>query len=154
MAEPATTRCRAGWTTTRSAGSGDNDVLFGEGGKDYVRGGLGVDTSVGGAGADKFAFDDSEMGVGAPFRDHISDFLRTDGDKIDLSLVDAKIGVTGDQAFAWKGTGAFTGAGQLRYFTSGSDRIVAGSTDGDTVAEFEIELDNLGIALAGSDFIL
>jgi hypothetical protein len=46
--------------------------------------------------------------------DVITDFSRSDRDRISLSGIDANASVGGDQAFTFIGTGAFTGsAGQL-----------------------------------------
>ena len=57
--------------------------------------------------------------------------LMIPSDVIDLTLVDANAGVTGDQGFTWRGKAAFNAPGQIRWFASGTDRIIAGSTDGD-----------------------
>ena len=75
-------------------------------------------------------------------------------DIIDLSAVDAKSGVAGDQAFAWIGNAAFSAAGQLHYVVSGADRIIEGSTDGDTAAEFQILLEAYTGTPNAGDFIL
>ncbi|WP_304610437.1 calcium-binding protein [Phyllobacterium chamaecytisi] len=76
-------------------------------------------------------------------------------DKIDLAPIDANTTVSGEQAFGWQGTSAFTGAGQLRYFADGGALIVQGNTDTnlDTV-EFEIIVRNGSLALLATDFIL
>ena len=62
--------------------------------------------------------------------------------------------MSGDQAFAWRGTAAFNGAGQIRWVASGTDRIIAGSTDGDSQAEFEINLVGLNRAVSEFWFLL
>ena len=54
----------------------------------------------------------------------------------------------GDQAFAWKGAAALSGAAQAGYYRSGGATIIRASTDGDAAAEIEIQLDgspNLGV---------
>ncbi len=136
-------------------GGSGNDSLFGDGGNDILIGGLGRDTMTAHAGADRFVFRNNETGVGALNRDIITDFTRSHGDKIDLSGIDANVHVAGDQAFAFRGTGAFTGTGvaQVRYVISGGKTIIQGSIDNDTGVEFEIEL-STAVSLIASDFIL
>jgi Ca2+-binding RTX toxin-like protein len=83
----------------RMDGGGGNDVLDGGGGDDTLVGGLGADTLLGGAGKDTFQFssvNESPFGIGY---DTISDFNPVEGDKIDLSGIDADTGIPGDQAF-------------------------------------------------------
>jgi hypothetical protein len=61
--------------------------------------------------------------------------------------------VSGDQAFAFLGTAAFTAAGQLRYSFDGVNTLVQGNVDASLGADFEILL--LGnYTLAASDFVL
>jgi Ca2+-binding RTX toxin-like protein len=124
-------------------GGRGNDVLSGEEGNDLLTGGIGKDTLNGNAGKDIFDFNTkSESAVGAN-RDTIGGFDNpgaTAGDCIDLSGIDAKDGTSGNQAFVWRGTGAFTGTGQLRVFNSGANTIAACSTDSDAAAEFEVAI--------------
>jgi Ca2+-binding RTX toxin-like protein len=83
----------------RIDGGGSADVLDGGGGDDSLVGGLGADTLLGGAGADTFEFNfvnESPFGIGY---DTISDFNPLEGDKIDLSGIDADTGLSGNQAF-------------------------------------------------------
>ena len=65
-------------------------------------------------------------------------------------MIDAIAGGN-DQAFTWRGTASFSGIGQLRYFTSLSDKIIQGEVTGDNVADFQIELDNMPLALGAAD---
>ena len=128
------------------------DVLNGGAGDDDLIGGAGADNLTGGAGKDWFVYDDiSETGLGAA-RDVIADFVRGT-DKIDLCDIDAREGLGGNQAFTWRGTSAFTGAGQLRFEHVGGNTIIYGSTDADAAAEFEIQLTGT-INLTASDFFL
>ncbi|WP_052120166.1 calcium-binding protein [Inquilinus limosus] len=146
-----------------SGGTGD-DLLKGSSGNDNLKGGLGQDILVGGAGtdilsggggADTFRFTAvSESAVGGS-RDIVYDFIRVEGDKIDLSAIDANAGVAGNQAFTFIGGEAFHHvAGELRFstgdFTSG---IVAGDINGDGRADFEIFVRTHTILVAG-DFVL
>jgi Ca2+-binding RTX toxin-like protein len=132
-------------------GLGD-DTLNGGDGNDDLIGGAGRDVMTGGAGYDWYIFDSaSETGLGA-LRDVINGFVRGQ-DKIELCDIDANAGLAGNQSFVWRGTGAFTGAGQLRYVQSGGNTIIQGSTDADSAAEFEIQLTGL-YTLSASDFFL
>jgi hypothetical protein len=105
----------------------------------------------GDAGVDRFVFDDGHTGLGAA-RDVIVGFASND--LLDLSAVDAKSGVAGDQAFSWIGHAAFSAPGQLHYVVSGADKIIEGSTDGDTAAEFQILLEAYTGTPNAGDFIL
>ncbi len=135
-------------------GSTGNDVLQGNGGADVLTGGSGSDMMTGGSGADSFTYTDiSEFGP-AGHEDVITDFTRSDGDKIRLTQVDANTIQSGDQSFGFLGNGAFTGhAGELHYVVTGSDLIVAGDVNGDGVADFQFKV--LGMtSLQASDFYL
>lgn len=126
------------------------DHLAGGGGADRMTGGAGGDRMTGGAGADTFIFNT----VAEPATDLITDFSRAQGDKIQLSGIDADTTAGGNQAFHWIAKAAFSGdAGELRYAVSGSKTIVYGDDDGNKVADFHIDLTGK-LALAASDFIL
>jgi serralysin len=113
-----------------------NDVgnrLTGNGGNDVLDGARGDDIYLGGTGADEFRV--SEIG----FNDLVLDF--TSGvDKIRLSEIDANAGLTGNQAFTFIGDADFSGAGQLRTYTSGGEHFLAGDVNGDGLADFTINL--------------
>ena len=94
-----------------------------------------------------------ESGVGKGNRDRISDFSRAEGDKIDVSNIDADLTAVGFQDFGFVGTEA-PGKGELGLFESAGSTIVRGNTDDDTAADFEIQLDGAGLGLIASDFIL
>jgi Ca2+-binding RTX toxin-like protein len=133
------------------SGLAGNDLLNGGAGNDTLIGGAGTDRLTGGTGADVFSFNAlSEMGTGA-LRDVITDFRSTDGDKINLSVIDAKPGTVANDAFSFIGSAAFSGTdatGQLRF----ANGILSGSTDADAVAEFEISL--MGVStLAAANII-
>jgi Ca2+-binding RTX toxin-like protein len=140
------------------------DYLLANGGDDILIGGLGVDALHGGNGDDRFDFYDvAETGVGSGpgiyNRDQIMDFTRGD-DLIHLGRIDADSGHSGNQDFHFLGATGFTGkAGELvtyqELINSGTETVtvIAGDTDGDGVADFEIELRGV-IALSADDFIL
>ena len=74
-------------------------------------------------------------------------------DVLDLLSIDANAGRAGDQAFAFVGTRAFSGAGQLRLARVGGDTVVQGSTDGDAAPELEVLLTG-SVNPTASDFLL
>jgi hypothetical protein len=68
-------------------------------------------------------------------------------DVIKLERVDANLGLAGDQEFSWRGGNPFTGVGQLRYASSGADKIVSAHIDGDLAAQFQIRLSHVDFSL-------
>jgi Ca2+-binding RTX toxin-like protein len=137
-------------TITGNAGA---DTLDGGLGNDVLIGGVGNDALTGGAGADIFDFNlIAETGVGATAYDVVADFL-AGTDRVDLVGIDANAATAGDQAFAFMGTGAFTGAGQLRYSFDGTNTLVQGNIDAALGADFEILLTG-NHTLVASDFML
>lgn len=138
------------------SGLDGNDTLVGEAGNDTFNGGSGKDQLNGGAGNDRFDFNavsESPAGTG---RDVITGFAGAGtalGDQIDLTTIDANSLLSGNQAFTYIGSKAFTAAGQLRY----SGGVLQGSTDGDSAAEFEIQLVGtpaLTVGGTGTDILL
>jgi serralysin len=135
-------------------GNSGGDVINGGAGNDELYGNRGTDTLTGGSGYDYFNFEalsDSNSYYG---RDTITDF-QLDIDTIDLSLIDARSGWSGNNAFTWKGYDTtFDGAqGELHYFYSGGRTVVEGDVNGDRVADIQIYLSGYK-ALIASDFIL
>jgi Ca2+-binding RTX toxin-like protein len=130
-----------------SGGSG-NDVLDGGTGNDTLTGGPGADILIGGAGADNFVFKTIQDSL-PNAADQIVDFSSTEADRIDLSTIDANSKLTGNQAFAYVGTAAFTHtAGELRF----ADHLLEGDIDGNGNADFAIQVHTA--TLKASDFIL
>lgn len=124
---------------TLLGGAGDDQVRGGDG-NDILDGGAGRDVHEGGLGADTFRLASaSDTGTTFATADLIIDFDRLQGDRIDLSQVDANVNSEGDQAFSFIGNGAFSGtAGELRVVESGALQYVYGDTNGDAVADFQI----------------
>ncbi|MCI0998073.1 calcium-binding protein, partial [Pseudomonas corrugata] len=117
-------------------GGADNDQLDGGAGNDVLIGGIGTDTLTGGTGADSFMFGAlNELGIGNA-RDIILDFSQLQGDKLDLSKLDANILATGINQFSFIDSADFSGAGQLRFV----DHVLSGNIDGNLGADFEIQL--------------
>ncbi|MGL4962386.1 MAG: hypothetical protein ACRC67_14215 [Inquilinus sp.] len=136
------------------AGNAGANVLRGWGGDDVLTGAGGKDSLIGGAGADRFIYGstaDSEVGANA---DVIGDFSHAQGDRINLSAIDADTGAAGNQAFTFIGTATYTGvAGQLRFHSNGAVTTIAGDVDGDGVSDFHIQLTG-AIGLVAGDFVL
>jgi Ca2+-binding RTX toxin-like protein len=116
------------------------DRLEGLGGQDKLVGGRGADKLFGGTGADAFIFKSvKDSTVSGSGRDSIQDFSARQKDKIDLSAIDAKAGVSGNQSFTFIGKEKFHGeAGELRYKAVSSGALVLGDVNGDGNADFSI----------------
>lgn len=109
-------------------GEGGNDTLLGGAGNDMLICGAGQDQMSGGAGAFVFAVTD----VGAVLNpDQIVDF-ELGVDRINRRLIDANLGLAGNQAFTFIGTAAFSAAaGELRLGTTKYGQMVLqGQIDG------------------------
>lgn len=153
----------------RISGNTGNDFLDGRGGDDNLSGGAGSDTFIGGAGADFMDLTDagsrdviryfalSDSGITATTRDTLAFFDAGGGaldDKIDLSAIDARPLVAGNQAFIFRGTGAFTSvAGEIRIVAQGFGLLVQIDTDTDAAPEMTIFMQN-NTTLSAADFIL
>ena len=131
----------------RISGNAGNDVLIGRGGADVL---------VGGSGADIFkytALADSKLGA----LDTILDFKALEGDRINLSAIDA---ISGNRNkydhFTFDPGGQFTGhAGQLIAISqaSGGHYLVQGDVNGDRIADFMIQVNSLD-HISADNFIL
>ncbi len=153
-AESVTSATTAMIASASKTGTAANDLLVGSAGKDTLIGGAGADQLTGGAGSDSFKFTAlADLGLGAAARDVITDFKRSEGDKIDLAAIDTNSALKGDQKFAWV-TDFGTTAGQVRFAADGQGNgIVYLNTDTDSDAEFEIMLTGV-TTLAATDLIL
>ncbi len=121
-------------------GEAGSDVLSGEAGNDVLFGGAGGDALIGGAGADTFRFQGAGDS-GTAGRDLILDFNAADGDRIDLSAIDADSGTTGDQGFTFVTTFSNVAGQMTRTFDSaaGTTRF-EGDTNGDGVVDFSFDV--------------
>lgn len=138
-------------TANRIDGGAGNDVLLGLGGADALVGGSGADSLTGGAGADGLwggtgadrffltALSDSSTTAS----DTIWDFNPGEGDRIDLSALDA---ITGgkDQAFTLV-SGFSHSAGQLTVTTEGGHYLLQGDVTGDGLADFSMAIYAMGL---------
>lgn len=130
--------------TDQLFGGTGNDSMSGGSGNDSLNGSSGRDVMTGGTGSDTFRFDavtDSQRG--SP-RDIITDFVQA-VDKIVLEFIDTNSSLSGDQDFAFIGTGTFSGGDQVRFsqsFTSDGQgvTVVEADINGDRVADMQIQL--------------
>jgi VCBS repeat-containing protein len=127
--------------------------LIGGAGDDTLTGGLGADTLMGGAGADRFVFTVlADSGVKDGGRDVIGDFSHAEGDKIDLSALDADTSDAADTAFTL--VDSFTHhAGELTLMAEAGGYRVRGDVDGDGGADFSIFVRS-ATSLTAADFVL
>ncbi len=134
-------------------GSNGDNRLSGGAGDDVLTGGLGADLLCGGLGADRFVYKsivESKMLPGS--QDQILDFSAAQGDRLDLSGIDASTVMPGDDAFSL--TTSFTrSAGQLIQTASGDGYLVQGDVNGDGVADFAVLVHSVS-ALTAADIIL
>ena len=111
-------------------------------GDDSITGGNGGDRLFGGIGRDKFNFSAISDSC-ASGRDTIYDFVGSEGDRIDLSKIDANSKTAGDRSFSFIETAAFRGKpGELRYEKASSDTYIYADVNGDRKADFVIHLDD------------
>ncbi len=130
------------------SGGGGADILIGGGGRDMLTGGDGGDVF-------RFAVVADLAGTTATTADEILDFSSAQGDRIDLSAIDAnKLTASVNDAFTWIGKSAFTKvAGQLHYEVVNGIDLVSGDLDGNGVADFAIRIDKAP-PLSALDFVL
>ncbi len=139
----------------RLNGLSGRDELHGDAGDDVLTGGRGADQLEGGDGADRFRYAAAgDSTVATAGRDTISDFSAAEGDRLDLTALDANPARSGDQRFDFIGTRAFDGKdGQVRWEASGGDVRVEADIDGDGDADLAILVTGIG-SLAAGDFVL
>lgn len=145
-------------------GDAGNDRLLGNDGDDSLIGGIGHDVLKGGLGADHFTFVYMEAEfAGSPGADRVVDFSSAEGDKIDLSPIDARAGQPSQQAFTFLGTDAFTGQqGEVRYEVSAKgvtliawDGVLQGNADTGHFEPIYLTVFLQGVtSLTEQDFIL
>lgn len=134
-------------------GGVDADILSGDSGDDRLVGGGGRDVLNGGSGSDVFDFNAvSESGNSRATQDVISDFFEGE-DTIDLSTIDARAGVAGNQAFTFIGSAAFTAEGQVRVVAAGDTTILQVNTTGTGGAEMVIRITGV-VTLDAGDLVL
>jgi Ca2+-binding RTX toxin-like protein len=131
-------------------GLGDDDDIRAGGGNDILIGGKAKDKLSGEAGRDYFDFDSIAESRKGSNRDVITDFSRSQDDRIDLRSIDADTsGNPGNDTFKFIGTASFKGGGGEVRCKSG---VVQADVNGDKVADLEIKI-NLSTLNKG-DFLL
>lgn len=152
------------WTngvdSLRINGTNGIDGLIGSDQRDTITGGRGKDTLTGDLNADTFDFNlRGETQKGAINRDVITDFSGVAGgvgelDLIDLSTIDARVGIAGNQTFKFIGAQKFHDKkGELHVLNKGGFFLVEGDVNGDGRADFQIEVHS-AVALVNADFVL
>ncbi|HEV2043665.1 MAG TPA: M10 family metallopeptidase C-terminal domain-containing protein, partial [Sphingomicrobium sp.] len=120
-----------------------NDVLIGNGGNDVLIGGTGRDMLTGGEGGDSFVYQSNADSAVGPGRDVITDFTRG-SDRIDVSALNASTFIGG---------ALFSGAaGQLRTVSFDGTTIIELDSNGDRLADWQIELTGM-VPLGYGDFL-
>lgn len=145
-------------------GTASAEKIFGRGGYDIIHagaendrliGGVGMDTLWGEAGADIFTYKSAAESPSKNGKfDFIMDFDRGEGDRIDVSAIDANVTKKGNQTFHFDKQGDGWGnTGQMSWWINDGQTLIYGNTDKDAKAEFYAVLDGV-IHLRASDFIL
>lgn len=138
------------------SGGRGGDFLSAGDGDDVLIGGRGSDTLIGGHGADTYRYTKlAELTSGA---DSIVNFEGANGDRIDLSKVDADASLAGKQHFTFVGGDAFTGAGGSAYELriaeqNGTYSVIAGDVNHDGVADFHFTV-GTDQPVTAADFVL
>jgi Ca2+-binding RTX toxin-like protein len=129
--------------------------IAGNAGRNIITGGLGLDTLTGNAGSDGFIFQELEdSGKTMNTSDIITDFNAAQGDRIDLSAIDAISSSLANDAFVFVGVSAFSAAGQVRSFAWNTLTYVELNTDSNlSTIEMMISLSGT-LVLAQPDFLL
>lgn len=129
---------------TLLGGSG-SDTLLGGDGADTLTGGTGNDYLTGGAGADTFvilpeSIVPSKIG-GAIETDTLNDLNFSEGDKIDLSAIDANTTLDGDQAFTFVSNfDKHAGQAVLIYTAASNTTLLRLDVDGDGKADYQLKI--------------
>lgn len=131
------------------------DTIYGGDGNDTLYADAGADNLYGGTGADVFLFtslDSSTLSTSG--RDDIYQFSTSEGDVLSLSPIDANTQLSGNQAFSFIGTAAFSKtAGELRFVNTSSETYIYGDVNGDGASDFSIHVDGV-FTLKSGDFVL
>lgn len=149
-----------GWAgnDTLKGGAG-NDTLNGGDNNDRLYGGSGADTLTGGNGSDHFMFT-SELDSIPGSADTITDFTANGSgtaDVIDLTAIDANTAMAGDQAFTWNSTNPGANALWWSVTDNGdgtSEVTYYGDVNGDSVADFQLNVHQIGSVTVGTDVLL
>ena len=136
-ADPATTTA-----TISLTGNEFDNFLTGNDGINVLVGGLGIDILRGNGGGDAFLWS-SVAEVGSSNPDIVTDYSSAQGDVLHFTGIDADETLADDQNFTFRGTEAFTAAGQINWFTNGTDTFLQFNTNADLNAEGIIQLNGV-----------
>ena len=136
-------------------GGNGNDTIFGGDGNDTIEGGAGADVMTGGKGADSYNFRAGDFGSDLKAStDTITDFSAADGDKINLTMIDANSATAANDHFKFIGAQDFHGvAGELHYTVEGDGITLYGDTNGDAVADIAIHLSGITTITSSAFFL-
>lgn len=135
-------------------GTSGSETLNGTSGDDRLIGGGARDVLFGGGGDDVFVYTELNDSRPAGGRDFIADWDA--GDKIDLSALDADTLQSGRQMLDFVGEGSVSrsvASGDLKYYHVNGNTYLVASVDGDTDADFQIEIAGVHV-LTADDFLL
>jgi Ca2+-binding RTX toxin-like protein len=123
-------------------GMDGNDQLVGDTGRDVLNGGRGADHMYGGPDADVFLWSSiDDLGLTVATTDWVLDMYAEEGDRLDLSGIDANVYTPGDQAFTFIGMAPFSGRpGEIRYYQAGDETFLQLQTGTSTDIEGLIRL--------------
>jgi Ca2+-binding RTX toxin-like protein len=131
-----------------------DDTLIGDSASNTLVGWIGRDILTGNGGNDIFRWSAlGESGTTAATRDVVTDFWRVHGDLLDVSGIDARPDLPGDQAFSFIGYLAFSAAGQLRYSFDGLGNTIVELRTEATGTQMQIQLTGT-LFLEAGDFVL
>ncbi|MDQ0463368.1 Ca2+-binding RTX toxin-like protein [Caulobacter ginsengisoli] len=121
-------------------GGGGDDVLKGLNGADTLIGGAGSDILVGGAGADTFVVrQESIQTSGAIEVDMVNDLITGQGDRLNLSAIDADSNTAGDQAFHLVGNFSHQ-AGEMTLSFAAGITVLSLDVNGDGRADYRMKI--------------
>ena len=132
-----------------------NDVINAGTGDDTLTGGSGKDIMSGGVGADVFSYQsvtESDL-INANAFDMIKDFNLSEGDKIDLSAMDAKSGGTANDMFSFYSSAPKTAGASSNGAVWFSNGFLFASNDTDIQAEFKVAMNGVS-SINASNIIL
>jgi Ca2+-binding RTX toxin-like protein len=123
-------------------GSSFNDTLIGNEQVNRLEGGPGADVLAGGADADTFVWRNiTDTGTVFGSADLVTDFNPAQGDRLDLSGIDANVFAGGNQTFSFIGQDGFSGTpGEINFVHVGNDTIIQMQTGVDADVEGVIRI--------------
>jgi Ca2+-binding RTX toxin-like protein len=134
-----------GNANANAVGTDSANYLLGNDGNNILTGKGGLDALEGSGGADTFrylALSDSSAATGM---DRIVDFDFAEGDRVNVSPIDANAGLAGNQAFDTliAADADFTEAGQYRFSKVGNYFLAEFNVNGDPTAELAIRFQGI-----------